>query len=145
MAYNVSRLTTASECDQLLASVNDAKSDLQFSQTNLARQNNDRLRSAANLTATLATVSAQITAFTAARDAMPEGPDKDNLTNRLRRLNDRKENLEERQNRSGAVALLDNELELSLIAAQMAVFDSFADAVTDRKNAILNPDPQQGG
>ena len=48
-----------------------------------------------------------IDAFTAARDAMPAGPDRDNLTSRLRRLNDRKENLEERQSRSWAVALLD--------------------------------------
>ena len=138
MSYTVSKLTTVVECDQLLSNATDAKSDLQFSQTTLTRQTNDRMRSAAQLEATLATVLAQIDAFTAARDAMPPGPDRDNLTSRLRRLNDRKENLEERQSKSGAVALLDIEMELGLAAAQISVLDAFIDVVNTRKDEITN-------
>ncbi len=137
MAYNVEQLTTAAECDQLISTANDTKSDFQFAQTNLTKRNNDRLRSSAKLTATLATVSAQITAFTAARDAMPDGPDKDAMNSRLRRLNDRMENLEESRNKAGAVALLDNEMERSMIDAQIIVIDDFLVAVTTRKDAIV--------
>lgn len=137
MPYNVEQLTTAAECDQLISTANDTKSDFQFAQTNLTKRNNDRLRSSAKLTATLATVSAQITAFTAARDAMPDGPDKDAMNSRLRRLNDRMENLEESRNKAGAVALLDNEMERSMIDAQIIVIDDFLVAVTTRKDAIV--------
>jgi hypothetical protein len=137
MPYNVEQLSTVAECDQLISTANDTKSDFQFAQTNLTKRNNDRLRSSAKLTATLATVSAQITAFTAARDAMPDGPDKDTMNSRLRRLNDRMENLEESRNKAGAVALLDNEMERSMIDAQIIVIDDFLVAVTTRKDAIV--------
>lgn len=136
MAYNVNLLTTVAECDQLINTANDTKSDLQFAQTNLTKRNNDRLRSSAKLTSTLATVGAQITAFTSARDAMPAGPDKDAMISRLRRLNDRMENLEESRNKAGAVALIDNELERSMIDGQIAVINDFLVAVTTRKEAI---------
>jgi hypothetical protein len=137
MAYNVNLLTTEAECDQLISMSNDTKSDFQFAQTNLTKRNNDRLRSSAKLTATLATVSAQITAFTAARNAMPDGPDKDAMNSRLRRLNDRMENLEESRNKAGAVSLLDNELERKMIDAQITEIDDFLVAVTARKEAII--------
>lgn len=137
MAYNVNLLTTEAECDQLISMSNDTKSDFQFAQTNLTKRNNDRLRSSAKLTATLATVSAQITAFTAARNAMPDGPDKDAMNSRLRRLNDRMENLEESRNKAGAVSLLDNELERNMIDAQITEIDDFLVAVTARKEAII--------
>jgi hypothetical protein len=137
MAYNLNLLTTEAECDQLISTANDTKSDFQFAQTNLTKRNNDRLRSSAKLTATLATVSAQITAFTAARNAMPDGPDKDAMNSRLRRLNDRMENLEESRNKAGAVSLLDNELERNMIDAQITEIDDFLVAVTARKEAII--------
>jgi hypothetical protein len=143
MSYNVTQLTTVAECDQLINAANDSKSDLQFAQTNLTKRNNDRLRSSAKLTATLATVSAQITAFAAARDAMPEGPDKDAIISRLRRLNDRMENLEESRSKAGAVALLDNELERSTNDAQIEVMDEFLAAVTARKEAIVAEEEEE--
>ena len=143
MSYNVTHLTTVAECDQLINAANDSKSDVQFAQTNLTKRNNDRLRSSAKLTATLATVSAQITAFSAARDAMPDGPDKDAIISRLRRLNDRMENLEESRSKAGAVALLDNELERSINDAEIEVIDEFLAAVTARKEAIVAEEEEE--
>ena len=136
MSYNVSQLTTVAECDQLIQSANDTKEDLQFGEVSITRRNNTRLRTATRLAATLATVVAQIDAFTAARDAMPEGPDKESINSRLRRLNDRMENLEESRSRAGAVALLDSEMEKSMIAAQIGVVDDFIAAIETRKAAL---------
>lgn len=137
MSYNVSLLTTPAECDQLIQSANDYKEDLQFGEVSLTRRNNSRLRTATKLAATLATVVAQIDAFTAARAAMPEGPEKDSLSSKLRRLNDRMENLEESRSRAGAVSLLDTEMERSMIAAQIGVVDDYKAALQARKEALL--------
>ncbi len=137
MSYNVSQLTTVAECDQLIQSANDIKEDLQFGEVSITRRNNSRLRTATRLAATLATVVAQIDAFTAARDAMPAGPDKDSLNSKLRRLNDRMENLEESRSRAGAVALLDSEMEKAMIAAQIGVVNDFVTVVEERQAILL--------
>lgn len=142
MPYNVSTLTTVAECDQLIQSANDVKEDLQFGEVSITRRNNSRLRTATRLAATLATVVAQIDAFTAARDAMPAGPEKDSLNSKLRRLNDRMENLEESRSRAGAVALLDSEMEKAMIAAQIAVVNDFMAAIEVRK-AALQPEGEE--
>ncbi len=144
MSYQVSQLTTVAECDQLIQMANDAKGDLQFAEVSLTRRNNGRMRTATRLAATLATVEAQIAAFTAARDAMPEGPDKDSMSSRLRRLNDRMENLEESRSRSGAVALLDTDFDRAMITAQLAEVNNFIAAIEARKTVLEEPEEEQG-
>jgi hypothetical protein len=144
MSYQVSQLTTVAECDQLIQMANDAKGDLQFAEVGLTRRNNGRMRTATRLAATLATVEAQIAAFTAARDAMPEGPDKDSMSSRLRRLNDRMENLEESRSRSGAVALLDTDFDRAMITAQLAEVNNFIAAIEARKTVLEEPEEEQG-
>ena len=145
MPYNVSQLTTVAECDQLIQTANDTKGDLQFTETSLTRRNNTRLRTATRLAATLATVVAQIEAFTAARDAMPEGPDKDAINSRLRRLNDRMENLEESRQRTGTVALLDTEMNRAMIAAQIGVVDDFIEELEVRKAHLQEEEEDDEG
>ena len=143
MSYQVSQLTTVAECDQLIQMANDAKGDLQFAEVSLTRRNNGRMRTATRLAATLATVEAQIAAFTAARDAMPDGPDKDSISSRLRRLNDRMENLEESRSRSGAVALLDTDFDRAMITAQLAEVNNFIAAIEARKTVLETPEEEE--
>ncbi len=147
MSYNVNQLSTVAECDQLIQMANDSKGDLQFAEVSLTRRNNGRMRTATRLTADLATVEAQIAAFTAARDAMPDGPDKDSIISRLRRLNDRMENLEESKSRTGPVALLETEMSRAMIVGQISVVDGFIAAIDARKAEIedAEDDEEEGG
>jgi hypothetical protein len=55
---------------------------------------------------------------------------------RIRRLNDRKDNLEERKAKSGNNALLSNELERSRNEKQIAEIDVYINAITVRKGEL---------
>jgi hypothetical protein len=136
MDYSVSRLTTAAECDAATLQANDLKDDLSFEITLLTRERTGRERTALQIDTDLSSVTAQLLAFQAARDVMVAGPERDNFDNKIRRLNDRKENLEERKAKSGNVALLANELEQSRISQQIAEIDLFVAAVAARKAAL---------
>jgi hypothetical protein len=136
MDYSVSRLTTATECDAATLQATDLKDDLNFEITLLTRERTGRERTALQIDTDLSSVTAQLVAFQAARDVMVAGPERDNFDNKIRRLNDRKENLEERKAKSGNVALLANELEQSRISQQIAEIDLFVAAVAARKAAL---------
>jgi hypothetical protein len=137
MDYSVTRLSTAAECDAAIQQATDLKDDLSFENTLLAREQASRERTAFQIDTDLASVSAQLVAFQAAREAMNPGPERDNFDSRIRRLNDRKENLEERKAKSGNVALLATELEQSRIGLQIGEINAFIAAVTAHK-ATLN-------
>lgn len=137
MDYSINRLSTVAECDAALQQAADLKDDLTFENTLLTRERASRERTAFQIDTDLASVSAQLLAFQAARDVMSPGPERDNFDNKIRRLNDRKENLEERKAKTGNVALLGNELEQGRIARQIEEIDTFVAAVTAHK-ATLN-------
>jgi hypothetical protein len=52
-------------------------------------------RSTQQAQADLLSVNAQLLGFNAAFDALPDGPEKETMRNKIRRLNNCKENLEE--------------------------------------------------
>jgi len=139
MDYSVARLGTAAECDLALDSADEIKEELEFEQLVLERESSTRSRSAIQLDADLASTNAQIQAFEAARDAISDPAEKAAFDSRIRRLNDRKDNLEERKAKSGSAALLNNELERARIASQILEIDTYKVAVTDRKTALENP------
>jgi DNA repair protein RadC len=58
------------------------------------------------------------------------------LQSKLRRLNDRKENLEERLQKTGAAALLDTELNAALLATQVVEINTYVTAITTRKGEL---------
>ena len=93
-------------------------------------------RSVTQANADLTSVTAQITAFTAALDALPDGEEKENMRGKIRRLNDRKDNLNERIAKSGNSGLLMMQLRKGLADAQVAALDAFITGVTARKAAI---------
>ena len=133
MDYSTARLSTVAECDLAITTANNLKDDLEFEQLLLVRETNTRSRSAIQLDADLSSTVAQISAFEAARDAIIDPTEKALFESRIRKLNDRKDNLEERKAKSGNNALLSNELERSRIEKQLAEIDVYVAALNGRK------------
>lgn len=136
MSYTTSKLQTEAECDKAIELANGRKEELIFDQTVSGRDLTDQEKSTAQTTASLVSTNAQITGTPAAIAVMPDGDAKLDLQSKLRRLNDRKENLEERLQKTGAAALLDTELNAALLAAQVVEIDNYIGAVTTRKGEL---------
>ena len=71
-------------------------------------------------------------------EALPDGEAKENMRNKLRRLNDPKENLEERIGKSGNMGLLLMQMQRGLAEKQVAELDAFIAGVTARKTALAD-------
>ncbi len=137
MAYAAEKLLTAAECDQALNLANVRKDDLQFEQTVQGRTLNNQSESIALANAKLVAVSAEITGQQAALATLPEGhPNRRTIESKIRRLNDQKENLEERLESGGNAALLDDELDAGLLRAQIIEIDTYVSALNTRKAAL---------
>ena len=136
MSYSTAKLQTAAECNKAIEMANDRKSDFVFDQTVSGRELTEQGKAAALTNANLIRVKAEITGVEAAIAALPEGQAKVEMLSKLRRLNDRKENLEERLQKGGAAALLNTELDAELLKLQIAAIDSFVTEVEARKTAL---------
>jgi hypothetical protein len=133
MSYSVLKLNTVAECDQASQMATERKNDYLFDQTVTQRALGGQEKSTSLTNANLLSTIAEITGTEAAIAATPNGDAKDNLVNKLRRLNDRKDNLNERLQKGGSAALLDTELDAGLLKAQLAEIDVFLAAVLARK------------
>jgi predicted nucleic acid-binding Zn-ribbon protein len=136
MAYTFDKLTTTAECDRLLDRANQEKSELEHEATGYQLDTTATERTTAQAQSDLTSVNAQITAFTAALAALPDGPEKDAMASKIRRLNDRKDNLEERLAKSGSAGLLLMQLRKGIAEAQLAELNTFITGVTARKAAL---------
>jgi hypothetical protein len=133
MSYSTSKLQTKAECDKAIELANGRKEELIFDQTVSGRDLTDQEKSTAQTTASLVSTKAQMTGTEAAIAVMPDGDAKVDLQSKLRRLNDRKENLEERLQKTGTAALLDTELNAALLAAQVVEINTYISDVDKRK------------
>jgi len=136
MNYNVSKLTTAAECDKAIALATERKADLQFEQTVSGKQFSDQDKAIQQSQIDLITVKAQITGMETVIAALPAGTDKVDYEGRLRRLNDRKDNLEERLHKGGPASLLDTELDAALYSVQIAEIDAYIAAINAHKATL---------
>lgn len=136
MSYSTVKLTTVAQCDDVLAMAANKKSDFLYEQTGISRSSTGIERSNAKLSADLASVTAQLSGYTAALDVLTDEKSRANMQSKIRKLNDRKENLEERVGKSGTSSILENELDLMLLDKQIAEIELFMTAVTDRKSGL---------
>lgn len=136
MMYSTTKLKTQSECDSALAMANKLKADLLFKQTTLTRELDGQEKSVDTITATLIAVNAQLTGFAAAIAAMADGEAKKDLQSKVRRLNDQKENLEERLGKSGAPAYLGTELQAEISKKGIEEIDVLIAAIAQRKTEL---------
>ncbi|MES2649246.1 MAG: hypothetical protein V4717_20375 [Bacteroidota bacterium] len=136
MDYSTAKLATAADCDFVIDRTSQDKAVLQHKLGGLVIETSGNERSLATVKANLISVNAQITGFSAAMAELPEGPDKADLVNKIRKLNDRKENLEESLAKTGSTGLLLTQLQRGMLEKQVAEIDLFVTAVETRKAAI---------
>ena len=134
MNYNV--LTTVADCDQCINLAQARKDDFLFEQTVIGRELTGQAKATASNNASLITVNAQITGTEAAIGAMAEGEPKDDMISKLRRLNDRKDNLEETLRRGGNASLLLTEMDAELVAIQVTKINEILAGVEARKGQL---------
>jgi predicted nucleic acid-binding Zn-ribbon protein len=136
MSYSFNKLATIAECDMLLDRANLEKEELVHDASGYKLDTTATARSVAQAQADLTSVNVQITAFTAALEALPDGDEKTKMASRIRRLNDRKENLEERVSNTGNTGLLLIEMRKGLADKQVEALNSFIAGVEARKAAL---------
>lgn len=136
MSIDVTSLKTKEECDQAIDLANERKEELEYEQTVHGKELKDDNLSVQAAKARLIEVNAQITGTTAALAALPAGKYKDTVVSRLRRLNDRKDNLEDQLKNSGAAALIDAELGAKLLEIQVTEIDNFIADVSAHKATL---------
>jgi predicted nucleic acid-binding Zn-ribbon protein len=135
-------LATVAECDILLDRANLEKEELVHDAGGYKLDTTATARSVAQAQADLTSVNVQITAFTAALEALPDGDEKTKMASRIRRLNDRKENLEERVSNTGNTGLLLIEMRKGLADKQVEELNSFIAGVEARKAALAEEEEQ---
>lgn len=136
MSYSVDKLASMAECDNVLNRANQEKAILDHKLAGLVLDTSASLRTTAQNNADLVSVNAQIAGFTAALNALSDGPDKEEMASKIRRLNDRKDNLEERISKSGNSGLLLMEMQRGMLEKQVTELTSFIDVVGVRKAAL---------
>lgn len=136
MSYSSVKLKTLADCEAAIAMAIERKTALIFSQTVQGNDLTNQEKVAASAAANLLVVKAQIGGVEAALVDVPEGKDKIKLGDQLRRLNDKKGNLEARLRDAGSAALLDTELDAGLLRAQVAEVDAYIAEMEARKAAL---------
>ena len=136
MIYSTDKLASVADCNTVLSRTTQEKAELQHKLGGLVLETSANDQSLATVNANLISVNAQITGFTAALAALPEGPEKTDMASRIRKLNDRKENLEERLSKTGSTGLLLTELQRGMLEKQVAEMDVFNTAIEARKAAL---------
>ena len=84
----------------------------------------------------LAAVTAELSSLNGVVGSLPEGQVKDDIESRIKRLEYRKWLLEERSDTYGAIALLEQQLAVAEINAQLEEIDAFIAEVTDHKTSL---------
>ena len=136
MNYNVNQLMTAADCDAAITMATKRKATIVLSQSLQNRDLTNQGEVAANAAADLLIVNSQLVGAEAALPTLPEGDRKTKLGDQIRRLDDKKGNLEARIRDNGNAALLDTQLDSGLLEAQVAEIDTYIAALQTRKAAI---------
>lgn len=136
MSYSTSKITTAADCDLLLAWAAKEKADLNFKKLSEERLTNNYSTASIEIDAELQAVLTEITATETVIAALPAGNSKEEAAKKKVRLEYKKFLLENRKESYGVVALLEKELDLTKVTLELAEIDTFADAITTRKAAL---------
>lgn len=136
MSYSVSTLQTVADCDVLLSMAAKDKSDLQFRQLQLQRQQSSYAQNALKTEDELQAVDTELDAINTIVSSLPDGSIKDENIIKQKRLELKKFLLTERKNNYGSIALLDKELDVAQVALQIAEVDAYIAAITAHKATL---------
>jgi len=136
MAYSIDQLTTAAECDQVLAYITDELRVLNQRRSEFTYQVDTAANTSAEQTAELESLTAEISFLTPLIPTLPASKKRTERENELRRSTDRRDELLSRQGTRGPVSLLIRELELAQIEAQLTETTALQTSVTTRRAAL---------
>lgn len=133
MQYSLTAITSVADCDAILAKARMEQNELLFQKTVQDRQYILVTSGSSGVDAELTGVISQKTALETAAAILPEGPAKQDLTDKISDLQHKQSQLERRRRRYGTPALLQKEYEITAIEKQLTEHVSYIDAVTQRK------------
>ncbi len=136
MAYSLTLLTTRAQCDAVLAYANAKLSLLTYQTTQAGRRTENLSTSASGMASELTGLNAYITAMTPVIATLPAGKDRDKQTNDLRVKTDRRDALLARQNQQGPEALVEAELDATLVDAQLPLVQDLIAQVTAHRATL---------
>ena len=139
MNYSTTAITTVADCDAILETASLEQDELTFQKTLQERQYRLVTSGSSGVDAELTGVISQRTALETAAAILPEGPAKQDLTDKISDLQHKQFQLEKRRRRYGTPALLQKEYDITAIEKQLAEHASYMDAVTQRKSELAKP------
>lgn len=136
MNYTVSNLTQVADCDVLLTWATKEKADLTFKKLTEERLTTKYTDTSVEVEAILQGVIAEISAADTIIVVLPEGPTKVAEQKKKVKLEYKKFLLETRKESYGAVALLQKQLDLSIVEKELDEVDAFIAAITAHKATL---------
>ena len=136
MDYSVNRLTSAADCDAVIARSNKEKANLDFEKLSIQRDYDFAIARSTELNADIQVATQEIAVYDQVIAGLPEGDAKDENIVKRRRADNRLFNYNELLQKYGSVALLEMEMKMNLIDKQLAELLVLVQAVEARKAAL---------
>ena len=133
MTYTVSALTKVSECETLIANAQKEKSALEYRKTGLERQHDHLTDTSEEVANQLDEVVSRLTQLEAQIPTMAEGQDKKDALYEQAQLVLTRMDLERKQEKKGAIRIIDQEADLERVIHGIATMDEVISQVTARK------------
>jgi hypothetical protein len=132
MNYSIEKLSSASDCNALLALANKEQSDLEFRKLSQNRSRDNYLERSSQISTDKTVILGEVNALATVIQTLPEGEVKDDAISRKTKLEYRLFTLEEQNEHYGVLALLEKEMEINLIEKQLQEVNAFKTAVEAR-------------
>ena len=136
MAYSLKLLTTRAQCDVVLAYAQAKLGLLNYHDTQTGRRADNLTASAGSTSAELTSLEAYLAALTPVVAALPPGKDREKQANELRLKTDRRDTLLARQSLQGPEALVEAELDATLVDAQLPLVQDLVAQVTAHRATL---------
>ena len=136
MACSLALLTTRAQCDAVLAYANAKLGLLNYHDAQTGRRTDNLTAAATNDSSELTGLNAYITAMAPVIATLLAGKNRDQQTNDLRVKTDRRDTLLARQNQQGPEALVEAELDATLVDAQLPLVQDLIAQVTAHRATL---------
>ncbi|MES2730458.1 MAG: hypothetical protein V4714_01875 [Bacteroidota bacterium] len=136
MQYSTNRLTIKADCDALLSIANKQKAELDFKKLSLERNQQGYLERSVQLSSDLQVTQSEITAMETVISGLPAGETKEDMLSRKKKMEYRLFLLEEQNEKYGVIALLEKEMEVSLVEKQLTEVTLFNQTIEAHKATL---------
>lgn len=136
MDYTTNLLTNKPDCEALISITTQDKEVLSHRKKGLELNRSSSEKNAVDVDAELISVTAQIDAWQTIMNGLPDGPVKDEMEIKFKRLDLKKSTLEKRKESYGVLALLEKEYDIACLGKDIEEADAFIAAVTGRMNSL---------